>query len=73
MTEDKEDDKFFADLDALTEQQIEVGSPCYFDSEGRRCRPAATETCGAFKPQLRPVTLPTGRASLKDRSPLNGF
>ena len=25
MTEDKEHDKLFADLDALTEQQIEVG------------------------------------------------
>ena len=25
MTENKEDDKLFADLDALTEQQIEVG------------------------------------------------
>ena len=29
MTEDKEHDKLFADLDALTEQQIDSGSGCW--------------------------------------------
>jgi len=44
MSEDKDHDKLFADLDALTEQQIEVGLAGPSCCAGLSLRPPATET-----------------------------